>query len=455
MDRLTADDLVILMADGRWPQDVGLVGVLDGARLIDAEGRFRLESVRAMIGTRLEVVPRLRQRLEFPRRGLGPPVWVEDRRFDLDDHLRVARIPEPGSEAQFLAVVEELRRHRLVPSRPLWEMWFLLGMPRARVGLFIRVHHVFGDGLAGLSTLTRLLQSDGGGLNRARAAPAAPPTDRALLADNVRRQIRAVRRTSRTVVHPVGSMRALRANVPALRDLLAYDPWPDIGFNRLVGSHRALAVVRSRFDLVQNAAHLHHATVNDVLLAAMAGGMRELLEKRRVGIDDLELPIYVPISLRQDEDDPPAGNKISETVISLPIGIGDHATRLERIAAETTRRKAMTRPPLGSVFHGRLLSGIMMQLIARKRVNLTSSDLIGPAAPLSVAGAPLLEIYPLMNLIGNVTLGVAAISYAGQFNLMVIADAETFPDLGVFVAGMRRELDALTDPTSRSAEATA
>lgn len=450
VQRLTPDDLLMLMADRTWPQDVGLVGVLDGAQLTDPDGRFRIEVARQAIGRRLGAVPRLRQLVYVPRRRLGPPVWVDDTRFDLDHHVRVAPIAEPAAEPQFLAAVERLRRQPLDHSRPLWELWFLSGLPDGRIGLFIRIHHVVADGIAGIAGLVRLLAPDAAEqpVPAAQWSPAAPPTNRELLADNLRRPLEALRHASERVTHPLETVGRVRAALPAVRELFAGEPGPDTGLNRLIGPDRVLAVCRSRLDPVRAMAATHHATVNDVLLAAVAGGVRELLESRSGGIGDLTVPIYVPVSLHRGPNAEPAGNRISQMVVPLPLAAGDPVATLERIATETSRRKAMARPALGSVFRGRLLSGLMLRLVAGKRVNLTSADLIGPRTPLQVAGARLLEAFPLLNLIGNVTLGVGAISYAGQLNLMTVADADSYPDLDVFAAGLQRELDALIAPAS-------
>jgi diacylglycerol O-acyltransferase len=86
----------------------------------------------------------------------------------------------------------------------------------------------------------------------------------------------------------------------------------------------------------------------------------------------------------------------------------------------------------------------MRKLIARQRVNVTSADLPGPQTPLFLAGAQVLEVFPLLNLIGTVSLGIGAMSYAGQFNMMAVADGDAYPDIDVFAASVRDELDALS-----------
>ena len=143
--------------DYGWPEDIGALAVLDGAGLLDDEGWVRIEVVRRRLEPKLARVPRFRQLLYRPLLGLGWPLWVDAPSFDLADHIRVRSVAAPGDEAQLLQTCEELLRRRLDPVRPLWEMWFLPGLPAGRVGLFVKLHHAVADGVAGIATLGALL----------------------------------------------------------------------------------------------------------------------------------------------------------------------------------------------------------------------------------------------------------------------------------------------------------
>src|SRR5262245_42920557 len=119
MERLTAEDRLMLWPDKIWPQDIGALTVLDGTCLLDPDGRFRVELVRRAVESRLHLVPRFRQLLYQPRPGLGGPLWTDDPAFDIGQHVRVAPLPSPGDEAALLLATERLRRRRLDRSRPL------------------------------------------------------------------------------------------------------------------------------------------------------------------------------------------------------------------------------------------------------------------------------------------------------------------------------------------------
>jgi diacylglycerol O-acyltransferase / wax synthase len=176
--------------------------------------------------------------------------------------------------------------------------------------------------------------------------------------------------------------------------------------------------------------------------------LRGLLSSRGEPIEGVSLPIYVPVSLRRGRSGQEAGNLISQMVVPLPLGIADPGRRLRQIAVETAKRKAIGRPSLGTMFRSRLLRGAMLNLIARQRVNVVSADLPGPQTPLSFAGAQLIELFPLLNLLGNESLGVGALSYAGQFNVMAVADADAYPDIDIFAASARENLRTLVESTA-------
>jgi WS/DGAT/MGAT family acyltransferase len=451
LERLSAEDRLILLPDEIWPQDIGALAVLDGIGLLDSDGRFRTEAAKQVVESRLHLLRRFRQVLYVPRRGLGGPLWVDAQEFDLNAHVRVERLSAPADEAELLRAVARLRRQPLDKSRPLWEICFLTGLPDDRIGMFIRLHHVVADGIAGVAELGALLDTTPSS-TPAAAEPwtaAPPPSARALLLDNLQRQIAKVGHALKKLTHPAAIVQRIRAGIPALRELFTEEPGPQTSLNRVIGKDRTLALLRTDLKQINEAAHTHNATVNDVLLTLIAGGLQGLLRSRREPIEDVILPIYVPVSLRRGQSAEEGGNLISQMVGPLPLGIPDPARRLRQIAVETAKRKAIDRPSLGTMFGSRLIRGVMLKLIVRQRVNVVSADLPGPRTPLFFAGAELIEIFPLLNLLGNESLGVGALSYAGQFNIMVVGDADAYPDIDVFVASARDDLRTLVESTGR------
>jgi len=455
VERLNADDAVMLWTDALWPQEIGAVVVLDGRRLLDAGGEVNLRAVRAVIEARLHRVPRLRQLLVTPGRPLGGPLWLDAAAFDLDEHLRVVPVPSPGDETALLETVERLRRQRLERSRPLWEICVLPGLAEDRIGLFVRMHHALADGIAGMATVATFLDP----VPDPPADPPPPPwrpgpapSARDLFVDNAGRRLRRIGQGLSTLTHPVRTVRRARAAASVTRDFLTVTPTPPTSLNRTIGADRRIALVRSRLDVVKEIAHRHHATVNDVLLTVTAGGLRALLSGRGEPVRDGSVRVGVPVTLRAPADRAEArGNLVGQFMLPLPVAVADPSERLANIATVTAERKATRRPSSGAVLGSRLARRTALWLLDRRPVNATSADLIGPAGPVYLAGAEVLEVFPVLPLMGTLTLGVGALSYAGQFTITLIADRDTYPDLDALARGVENELallEKITVPAS-------
>ncbi len=455
LDRLTASDLFLLMWDDYgWSSDIGGLAILDGQTLVELGGRVRVEKVRHHLEPRLHLIPRFRQLLRRPPLGLGWPLWVDAPGFDIGDHIAVKALSAPADESHLLQACRELAQRPFDPTRPLWELWLLPGLPDQRLGAFLKIHHVVADGAAALAAFGALLD-----IAVDSPTPVAPPwmptpmpTTGDLLRDNVRRRGQELGRGLSGFAHPARTLGLARRALPAWREVLAEKPAPRTSLNRPVGTERRLALIRCRLDIAKQIAHAHHAKVNDVVLAAVAGGLRGLLASRGEEIPLMQRAM-VTITHHDEGLQPTLGNKPSWMMVPLPIGEADPVRWLEDVAAETSACKDKARPEVGSGIF-RFVAGqrIWYRQFPRQRsVNLVVSNVPGPSVPLYLAGARLLEMFPMMPPMGNLTLVVAALSYAGQLNLTAVGDREGCPDIEVFAEGVRRTLDDL----ARSADAPA
>jgi diacylglycerol O-acyltransferase len=260
------------------------------------------------------------------------------------------------------------------------------------------------------------------------------------------------------LVLPGATLRHARQAWPAARELLAEEPATRTSLDRMVGPGRSLAVIRTSLDEVKTVAHAHGATVNDVLLALTAGGLRAVLRSRGEPAETTTVRAYAPVSLRPRARGPQQGNLIAEMAVPLAMRESDAGDELRRIAAETATRKTRARTSLGTLIRGRLVRRIMLFAVMRQRVNVTTASIPGPTVPLYLTGAWVLEVFPVLPLIANEPLGVGALSYAGAFSIGVVADRDAYPDLDVFVAGAQEELDTLgvsTHPMPALKEASA
>jgi WS/DGAT/MGAT family acyltransferase len=448
LDRVTASDLFLLLWDDYgWSTDIGGLAILDGTNLIARDGRLRIEAVRRHLEPKLHLVPRFRQLLYRPRLGLGWPLWVDAPAFEIGDHIRVHPIAAPGEQAQLLQACQELARRPLEPARPLWELWLLPGLPERQVGAYLRLHHVLADGTAALAAFGALLDPAADARTPVAPpwSPAPQPNASTLLRDNLRRRRVEVGRGLSGLAHPGQTLRRARQALPAWREVLTEQRAPQTSLNHPVGTDRRLAIVPSRLDLASHTAHVHHAKVNDVMLAAVAGGLRQLLASRGEEVTGLVQRAMVTISQHEDQPGQAHGNKPGWMMVPLPVGEPDPVRRLELIAAETAARKHKARPQAGSGIF-RFVAGQRAwyrQFPGQRSVNLVVTNVPGPPAALYLAGARLRELFPVMPTMGNLTLVVAVLSYAGQLNLTAVGDRDGCPDLEVFAQGVRDSLDDL------------
>jgi WS/DGAT/MGAT family acyltransferase len=350
LDRVTAPDLMLIWPEEQgWAQYIGALVILDGRSLFDADGGFLIEPVREAIGRRLHLAPRFRQVLYWPRTGLGWPVWADAPSFDITEPVRVHPVPPPGDERQLLLACETLRRRPLPRARPLWEMWFLTGLPGQRVRFFMKMHHAIADGVAGVAALAAFVDPvpDPPETSAPSWSPSPLPSTRELFQDNLRRRRRELSRALSALAEPIATAQRLRRSWPAARELFAEGRAPRTSVNRRIGSDRRLAIIRGSLDVAKNIAHTHSATVNDVLMTAVAAGYAELFRSRGEPIKDVVLRAFVPVSLHQEQPGQARGNIDAGMLVPLPIGDRDDIRRLEKIAAETAERKKKTRPPRG------------------------------------------------------------------------------------------------------------
>lgn len=231
---------------------------------------------------------------------------------------------------------------------------------------------------------------------------------------------------------------------PALREMFAAGRAPRTSVNdHPIGSDRTLAVVRAGLKDLKRAAHGFSATVNDVLLAAVGGGYRALLENRGDDVTNLELRTFVPVSLHA-ADGQAQGNVDAGMIVPIAVGLDDDVERLRAVAHETAARKQLARPAAGSLFRYQVLQRAFLRLMPSQRfMNAYVANVPGPPVPVWLGEARVVDLFAVVPITANISIGVGAISYADEFNLTVVADRELCPDLDVFTDGLTASLEAL------------
>ncbi len=272
-------------------------------------------------------------------------MWVDDHSFDIREHVQTQALRTPGDEATLLRSCAELNEQPLDRTRPLWEIWLLTGLDDGTAAMLIRFHHVLADGVAALALLGNLFDAAPEAPDPEPPAwtPRAAPTPRALLLDNLLGWVAATRAGLIQIARPRSLLRRLGVFVGQVQQIRREGRAPRVSFNQPVGKHHGLSLVRADLDRAKTVAHAHHATVNDVVLTAAAGGARALLAGRGELTPDLMLKVSVAASVRAPARESATGNLVGIMVVPLPVGEPDAIRRLEQIAQSTAERKRL--PP--------------------------------------------------------------------------------------------------------------
>jgi WS/DGAT/MGAT family acyltransferase len=434
------DELVnAWVADRFTPFQIALLGVFDARPFRSPDGELDVAGIRAALDLRARRVEALGRRVVWTRAGEGMPVWAPDPEFDPARHLETSVLPA-GADLPTWAAGRIVRPLPL--DRPLWRAEIVGGLPGERFALIVVVHHVAADGIAGVTLAGSLLDgSPDADPAPAPARPAPPlPSHGELLRDRARQLGAAVRRarplSGTGPRHVLELIRQIRGAFAELSVRTSTTSIP-----RTVGPTRRLVVVRQPLDELRRAGHALGVTMNDLLLAAVTAGLRELLTARGEDVAGLTLRTSVPAATA-------AGTQVSGVMlVDLPVAEPDPLRRLASIHATTSRAKQRLRSgpaDVAALVHLPIpLARVGMRWMRRfggTRVNLFVSDVPGPTAPLWLAGARLLEAVPIGPLVQNVGLGVIALSYAGELAVSVHADGR-LTDLDVLARALQGSLD--------------
>lgn len=443
-DRLTQLDHSFLLYEG--PSDhmhVAAVGIFETGPLATPEGGVDIERLRAYVASRLHAIPRYRQRLAWVP-WLAHPVWVDDERFVLDYHVRHSRLPRPGDERQLKRMCGRILSQQLDRGKPLWEMWVIEGLEGDRFAVLTKTHHAMIDGVAGADLLAVLMRPDPG--EEIEAAPAwvprpAPPGTR-LLAEELWRRARLPLEAGeilwRVIRDEDHARHHLAERLRATARVVARASWQasNTPLNQRVGPHRRWDWFSLPLDAMRPVRRELGGTLNDLVLATVAGGVRRFLERRGVETRQLDFRVMAPVSRRPRDAFEVSGNRVSAWIVPLPLDEPDPVRRLERIRETTAGLKAR-HEALGAETLTRLpewTGSTLLSLGARlmtwaQPFNLVVTNVPGPQQPLYLLGARMLEVHPAVPLMGNLSVGIALFSYAGTISWGITADWDLVPDL--------------------------
>lgn len=437
--RVPVPDLCCLWAEtDATPMNIALVGTFEAGALVDDDGEVSLPRIRASIAAHLDQTPMLRRVLRHARPGQGRAVWIDAQHFSIDQHVVLSDPARAfANEEEFLDWCARETVRPLDRSRPLWRISIVPGLPDRRLGFLVVVHHVVADGLRGVAMIAGLLDVDPAD-SRMTAAPWRPEpplTALDLISDNLRTTAATIRSLSAVRLrHRLVELRALRAEFA--------NRAPATVLTGEIGYGRQLVVLRAPLEALRGAAHHHACTINDLLLAAVTQGLREMLCPDGACAATMVLRTSVPVG----ETNGRAGGMIT---VSLPVGTVDPEERLRRIVAQTARGK---QSPHGGVAGIVSLPASLARLgvlwarhTAAAHINFYVTNVPGPPFPLYLAGAQLRDVVPLAPLVAGVRLSITALSYDGTLSVALLAD-DAVIEFPAFAAGVRSALQAFLPP---------
>ena len=463
-DRMSALDAEFLLAeDGVNHMHIASCAVFEGPALDAAEAD-------ALMRDALTRIPRYRQRVREIPLGLNRPVWVDDPDFDLRHHLCTVTVQQPGGRAELNDLMADLMSSELDRTRPLWEAWLVTGLEDERWALISKVHHCMVDGIAGTGLIEQVLSTEPKPVDHQIVddwTPDPTPTDTSLAVDALadaaglvprlaRDAVEAVRDPGRTV----DQLKALGLGLWSMRNELR--PGPETSIDGPIGPERSWACASASLDDVRLVRQRIGGTVNDVVLAAVARGFRDLLTARGEDPNEAELRTLVPVSARVDLD--AVDNEVTGIVAELPIHEADAIARLEAVRTEIDRLKVSHEIELGVAISSLVDFAFpplqawttkaittLLHRTSQYNVSTVTTNVPGPQYPLFAADRRLQEHYPYVPIALGIRVAVAILSYDGDLFFGVTGDRETAPDVDVLAAGIDAGMQELITAAEKAA----
>jgi WS/DGAT/MGAT family acyltransferase len=438
------------------------VALFDASALKGPEGGIDFDRIKAHILSKLQYIPRYRQRLDWVPYNRHP-VWVDDDQFAFEYHVRHTSLPRPGSNDQLKALAGRIVSTPLDRDKPLWELWVVEGVDEDRFAIIAKIHHCMIDGLSGVDLTTILLNvvptSEIEAAPEWNPRPAPTPSQLAVseMAHATRRLIDRLTNLSetvrdgkdladRTLDKSAAALSSLRSGWLTTSDRTPLNP--DIGPNRRFDwTDLALADLKE----VKNKLG---GSLNDVVLSIAAGAIRRfLVDERGYDVAETAFRVMNPVSTRRADQKGALGNQVAMWLIDLPIDEPDPAIRHQLIKERTLNLKKSNQA-LGAATLVEISSGTPITLLSlanrvvgsrMRPFNMTVTNIPGPQFPMYLLEAEMLANYPMVPLWAQHGLGIALFSYNGRMLWGIHADYDTLPDSDVFLKAIHASFDELRE----------
>ncbi len=458
-ERLRPLDMTFLsMETASTPMHVATLDIFEPNR----DG-FDYARLVGLINDRIAFVPRYRQRVRVIPGRIANPVWVDDEDFDLAYHVRRSALPRPGSMEQLRELVARIMSRRLDRARPLWETYLVEGLEGGRYAVLSKSHQVLVDGST--VDIGQLIMDDSpdapqtpdiswnpersrGGIELLSQAFADSVRSPAVAADNLRGQLVTLRHASERARSTAGALVSGRPTAP-------------VGpLSANLSEQRRFLTVETRLMSYRKVRKEHGGTVNDVILATLAGALRAWLLTRAESVTtSTRLKALVPMSVIDDEFAEPTslGSQVTPHMLKLPVGEPNPVMRLHQVSyafkahKETGRAVAANKLAEIAGFAPTTFHALGARVAAShppRSYNLLITNVPGPQFPLYAAGARMLASYPVLPLMPGHALAIGVTSYDGKVFYGIDADRDALPDINVLAQCIKESLDELVDASS-------
>ncbi|HET6708861.1 wax ester/triacylglycerol synthase family O-acyltransferase [Amycolatopsis sp.] len=415
--------------------------ILDGDTV---PGGYTFAKLQEKLDERVRLIPAFRRKLHNPLWNLSHPVWVEDEEFDLDHHVHRIGVPAPGDRAELAELCAHIAGQQLDRARPLWQLYVIEGLADGRLAVLLKMHHASVDGVSGASLITYLagLEPDGPMPEIAEQRNGGLPSPLDLIRSGVENVVKRPAEVARLLPDLLGLVprwvgRALRGKgmpVPFTA--------PRTSLNGTITGHRSVAFAQLDLDDIKDVKNAFGVTVNDVVLALVAGALREFLAARGELPDD-PLVATVPVSVHDRTEREHGSNKVSAFFASLPTHLTDPAARVFFLAEANRRSKDHHHEIDADMlqdwaqFSAATAFGLAVRAYSALRLaekhpvvhNLVVSNVPGPPMPLYFLGARITGFYPLGPVFHGAGLNVTVLSNARKVHVGLLGARELVNDL--------------------------
>ncbi|MDG5481835.1 WS/DGAT/MGAT family O-acyltransferase [Mycolicibacterium gadium] len=463
--RLSASDAAFFRLENTsTPMYVGSLSILRKPR-----NGLSYETLLETVEQRLPQIPRYRQKVREVTLGLARPVWVDDPDFDITYHIRRSALPSPGSDNQLHELIARLGSRQLDKSRPLWEMYLIEGLAKNRIAIYTKSHQALVNGMTALeighviADRTQKRPEFGEDI----WIPAREPSDRGLLFGAVgewvtrpAEQVGELRSAVTGVVTNAGQLADVGRRLVDVVRIAARGTAPNSPLNTRVSRNRRFAVASGDLEDFRLVRARYDCDVNDVVLAVVAGALRNWLLSRGEPVStSTTMRAMAPMSVYPDADLDTTGpgqaiSEVSPFLVDLPVGEGNAVVRLSQIAHTTE-----SHPTAASLVDARTivtLSGFAPPTLhamgirvatgfSARQFNLLITNVPGAQKQMYVAGAKLLETYSVPPLLHNQVLAIGVTSYNGMLYFGINADRDAMSDVDMLPTLLRESLDELLE----------